>query len=393
MADKKTEAAKRLKERTAKKRFKLPEGDTTFRVLPNAKGLKNKAYFEYGMHGEVGPRKAYIRCGRNMKGEGECWLCDKILPKLEKSSKSSSHQAAEKMARKDVFAVQITYKEDEGGWIGPVIWEMSPSVANKVLAIMTKREIDDPVKGYNLTISRTGTGMKDTRYGDIDRDDEPSAVPEKIMARLKPFSEVIRRYDEADMQTAYYGHEQEEDEDEEVTKKSQDEEDEEEEKPSRKKPKDEEEEEETESEDEDEKPKGKKKPKEEDEEESEEEEEEEKPKGKKKPKDEEEDEETEEEEEEKPKGKKKPRDEDEDVEDALDEEDESDISELTEDEDEDEKPKGKKKPKDEDEEEEEEDEKPKGKKKPKDEDEESEDEDEDEKPKSGKKKKKSDDDD
>lgn len=319
--DKKEAAAQRHKERTASKRFKLPEGDTTFRVLPNAKGLDKAEYIEYAMHQNVGARKAYLRCGKNIRGEGDCWLCDTLIPKLEKSGKASHKRAAEDLKRKENFAVQIIYQSD-GKWIGPTLWEMSASVANKLLNVMSRRDVSHPEKGYNLTISRVGTTMTSTKYGDIDRDDERSEVPEKLLAKLKPFGEVLRKYDEKVMKAEYYGHEQDEDEpeEEEEEKKKDESEEEEEEAPKPKKPKKpaEEEEEETEEQEEEEKPKKPKKPKadaeekEETEEEEEipdlEEEEEEKPKKPKKPKEEEEEEneeqEEEEEEEEKPKPKK-----------------------------------------------------------------------------------------
>jgi hypothetical protein len=351
--DKKAAARELLKERTSRKRFKLSEGATTFRVFPNAKGVDKSEYVDYGMHSEVGPKKAYMRCGKKKDGTGSCFLCDTIIPKLEKSGKSIRRQAAERMARRDVFAVQVAYKEEDSTkWLGPALWEMPQSLANGLLGILTRHDVSDPKKGYNLTVTRVGTGMRDTRYGSLERDEERSAAPADLLAKLKPFSEVIRKYEEDQMKAAYYGHEQDEDEDEKEDEK--DEED---------------------TEEEDEKPKGKKKSEDEDEEvEEEPEEEEEKPKGKKKVKEEEEEEP--EEEEEKPKGKKKAKDEDEDEEVEEDEE----FPTLTPDEDddveEDEKPKGKKKSKeDEDEEDaEEEDEKPKGKKKAKaDEDEEDED--------------------
>lgn len=258
--DKKEEARRRWKERTAKKRFKLPEGDTTFRVLPNKKGLNFREYVEYAMHSEIGPRKSYLRCGKSAKGEGECWLCDVVIPKLEKSGKSSHRQVAERMQRKESFAVQIAYKDEDDRWIGPVLWEMPNSIANGLLGIMGRRDISHPEKGYNLTISRTGTGLRDTKYGQLDRDDEPSEVSEKILERLKPFAEVVRKYDEEGMKAAYYGHEQEEEPEEEEKEKEREEE--EEEKPKAKKGRREEEEPELADEDE-EKPKGKKKEEEE----------------------------------------------------------------------------------------------------------------------------------
>src|SRR6266566_6672924 len=344
MVDKKAAAKELLKERTSRKRFKLSEGVTTFRVLPNPAGDDRPDYVDYGMHSEVGPRKGYLRCGKKKNGSGDCFLCDTIIPKLEKSGKSIRRQAAERMARRDVFVIQIAYKEEDSEkWLGPALWEMPQSLANGLLGIISRHDIVDIKKGYNLTITRSGTGMRDTRYGSLERDEDRSKAPEEILKRLRPFSEVVRKYDESQMKAAYYGHEQEDEEEAAVETEEEEELDTEEETPKKKKSKDEEEEVE-ESEEEEEKPKGKKKSKVvEDEEEEIDEEEEEKPKGKKKVKEEEEVEEDEEEddsfpdldeeEEEKPKGKKKVKEEE----------------EVEEDEEEEEKPKSKKKPKDEDE--------------------------------------------
>jgi hypothetical protein len=207
--DKREAIKQRLKERTTSKRFKLPEGDTTFRVLPNAKGLDKFAFVEYAMHSNVGARKAYLRCGDKKAGEGNCWLCTKVA-ELGESKKSAAREAADKMKRKEACAVQIAYVSD-GKWIGPVLWEMPVSIANKLMGIMSRKEVENPEKGYNITISRVGTGMTDTRYGDMDRDDEPSAAPAKVLAALQPFGEVVRKYDEALQKKEFFGHEQTED--------------------------------------------------------------------------------------------------------------------------------------------------------------------------------------
>lgn len=215
--NKKEAAQKLLRERSQKKRFTVPEGETTFRLLPNARGVDKAEYESYGMHSNVGPRKSYVRCGKRDGGKGTCWLCDKKLPDLANSKSSVKRKMSEDMARKECFAVQIAVKEAEG-WAGPKLWEMPNSVANKLLSILTRRdELADPVKGYNLTITRTGTTMTTTRYGDLDRDDEASKAPKDVLARLKPFEDVIRRYDEPAMKAAYYGHEQDEEEGQEAS--------------------------------------------------------------------------------------------------------------------------------------------------------------------------------
>jgi hypothetical protein len=219
---KQEDAARKLKEReaAARKRFKLPEGLTHFRLMPNAKGVEKSEYVDYFMHSNVGPRKAYIRCGKNVKGEGDCWLCDVTLPKLEASDKASKRKAAEDMAAVQKFAVQIAIIDEDEHWSGPFLWEMPPSLGNGLLGVLSRKPVGDPQKGYNLTVTRTGTTFTGTKYSAIERDDERSAVPEKILARLKPFGEVIKKYNEEAMKAAYFGHEQEDDEtEEEVTSK------------------------------------------------------------------------------------------------------------------------------------------------------------------------------
>jgi len=236
--DKQAEAAKRLKERqqAAKKRFTLPEGDTVLRVLPNAKGLDRKEFVEYGMHSNVGPRKAYIRCGKTQEGEGDCWLCDEMLPKLSDSEKATRRKAAEEMARGDRFAVQIAVMDEDENWSGPHLWEMPNKLANTLLGMLSKRDIANPKKGYNITASRTGTTFTTTRYPNFDRDDDPSPAPEKVMAKLKPFGDVVPKYSEEDMKAAYYGHEQEEEEERPTRRPAVEEPEPEEERPRRRRP-------------------------------------------------------------------------------------------------------------------------------------------------------------
>jgi len=198
----------RLQERTQGKRWKLPEGETTFRVLPNAKGEKFPEFFEYRMHGQVGPGKKYMRCGKNFRGEGRCWLCDIVIPSLEKSPKQSKKLAAAAMKAKNCCGIMVATIVN-GKWRGPFFWEAPFTVANKIMGVMHKHNVADPKRGCNLTISRTGTGKTSTRYGDLDRDENKSAVPPALLQRLTPFSDHVRPYDEAYMKASFYGRDKE----------------------------------------------------------------------------------------------------------------------------------------------------------------------------------------
>lgn len=335
MGDWRDNARQRLKDKQSKGRFKLDVGENTLRILPNARGAERSPFFEYYIHREVGPNKRFLRCGKKVPDAvGDCWLCDRLIPKLEASGNKAKLARAAALERKEQFVVQVAVLDtDSNKYKGPYLWAVSTGGAKSLAAGLLrlfqskKRDYADPKKGYNLTIDRTGTGMTDTRYGPPTPDEEPSKVPSDILGKLKKFSDLVPGYSEEEQKAAYFGRDREDDAD--TKRKGRDEEEEEEELEE-----DEESESETEEEEEGDdvkkkKNKKKKKPsadeeeeedehvgeEEEEETESEEEEEEEAPKKKKKKKPAEEEEEEEEpepeeeeeEEEEKPKKKKKKR--------------------------------------------------------------------------------------
>jgi hypothetical protein len=379
--DWRAEAGRRFKEKQQKGRFKLAEGENTIRILcyEDKKG-RRRVFFEYRVHREVGPNKRFVRCGTNVHGEGECWLCDEKIPALANSDDAGKQKRAELLAAKEQFVVQVaTVDTDTGKMNGPFLWTVptggARSLAARLLGVLksTKRDYVDPEEGYNLTIERTGMGKTDTNYSQPIPDEEPSKVPSRILAAVKPFGQLIPAYSEEQQKAAYFGRDEREEAEEA---------EEEETKPKRRAAA--EDEDENGGEDED-RPRSKKKPRADDDEEAVAEEDDEAPRSKKKKPVAEDDEETTVEDEDEPaskRKKKRPVDEDEDAE-----------SEPEEDEEERPKPKKKARPADEDEEPvaDEDEPAPKKKKKPvADEDEpepEEEAEDEDEKPSKKKDKK------
>ncbi len=205
-------ARDRVKRKQQGTRFKLVPGDNSFRVLPNHAGLDHPPYYEYRIHRDVGPDKKMVRCGKSIEGEGDCWLCDEIVPRLEKSGKRSKIAQARVLAPGEQFVVQVASADAESGkMIGPLTWYVptggAKSMSVQLLGLLAspRRRYDDPKKGYNINVSRTGTGPTDTRYGAIEPDDEPSKVPSSIMSELKPFDKVIPAYDEDEQRAAFYG--------------------------------------------------------------------------------------------------------------------------------------------------------------------------------------------
>jgi hypothetical protein len=338
-------------------KYTLQEGTNVIRILktpPDKERNSPGLWIEYRMHGNVGPNKRFVRCGKSISGKGDCWLC-KVVDKLRRKGKPKRATALEAI---QVVEMAIAVVDpDSGKMRGPKRFYLrsgrgAKSMAYKLMTgIIASRRKDylNHKKGYNISIERVGTGQFNTTYPvGPTPDDEPSKVPSRIVDDLKPFVDIIPQYDEDQQQNAYYGRE----DDSRMSKDS---------KKKKKKREDEDPDEDDEDEDQDE---------EEEDEEDEEDEDDEDEKSKKKKKG---------------KKSKKSRDEDEDADEEDEEEEEEDEEEEEEEEEEDEKPKkkkGKKSRDDEDEDEEDEDEEEE------DEDEDEEEEEEDEKPKKKKKKSK-----
>lgn len=272
--DYRTRAAARAKTVGAKKDWKPIEGENTIRILPTPPDKKgnNEVYIEFQVHKDVGPEKRWLTCGHDaVTGEGSCICCDKYIPKLERSGKDTRASA---MAPVKVLGVNIALVDSEGNMKGPTPWKVTAVTLQRIILQIigsTKRAYVDAKRGYCFTITRTGTGQKDTRYVGPEADEESSKVPSKIIEALKPFNrdKAFPVYDEEAMKKALYGSD-DEDEDEEDDVDIDEEEDDEKSKSKKKSKKSDDEDEddedtededddEDEEDDEDEKPKSKSK--------------------------------------------------------------------------------------------------------------------------------------
>jgi hypothetical protein len=253
-------AAEHRKEKLSKGLFKLPEGETKIRILKTPKDEERNSpsvWIEYYVHRNVGPKKLTLRCGKSVIDDsGPCWLC-KVVKVLKEKGKT---KMAALLERQKVYAVQVAvWDEDISNLRGPLLWPMpsgksAKSISFKVETIVSsKKDYLNHKEGYNFTFERQGTGMMDTVYGKTERDDEPSAVPKQIVAKLKPFADVVLQYDPEAQKNAYYGKAVEDEEEEQPKKRRPVDEDEDEAPtPKKKKP--------AVDEDEDEEPQPKKKP-------------------------------------------------------------------------------------------------------------------------------------
>jgi hypothetical protein len=207
----------RLKEKAQGNAFTLAQGDNIIRILPHAKSSGRRPFATYYAHGNVGPHKRLIRCGKNPDtDDGACWLCDSLIPKLERSGSKSQQGLAKLMSRKERVCFQVAWLDKATGrMLGPKFLFFGASThnsaGNRLLRIIgnPKISIEDPQSGYNISVSRSGQGFS-TSYEDFQRDDTPSEVPQEILNKIRPFSDAVVAYSEEDQRLAYRGRQQEE---------------------------------------------------------------------------------------------------------------------------------------------------------------------------------------
>ncbi len=217
------EAHRRAKAMKAGNKFKLTEGQNTFRVLPNLRAVlaykkmekKNwtKAcsafppFVEFLAHREVGPDKKFVRSGKNIYGrQGKCWITDLLIPRLDRSPSASDRAAAKAMQPQEQYVIQVAWLDKDNEWLGPGFFYVPAPLRPHIMTLLGNldgRLYDHPKKSKNITINRTGMGMKDTKYGTIILDEDPSVVPHDIVCKVKSFTEVAIEYSEATQKDAW----------------------------------------------------------------------------------------------------------------------------------------------------------------------------------------------
>jgi len=209
---------RRSKELTSGGRFKVVDGENDMRIMPNKLcwDAKRKVWDttkfppseEVRMHYSVGPDKRAQICGKKLNydslvWEGKCWLCDQKIPEL--SRHPSKAQMVEDMSATDQLLLQVA-PISNGAMLAPKpFWISSRRLHRELLNALwsSKRSYDSPTKGHNITITVTGTGMQ--KEFKLDWEDEPSKVAPNILAGIKPFSEIIGKYNEAAQRAAFAG--------------------------------------------------------------------------------------------------------------------------------------------------------------------------------------------
>lgn len=193
--------------------LKVKEGETTLRILPPSWDEKGDEKWGRGwdigiwIHYEVGPDKATYLCLDKMRGE-TCPVCE-----ARRQGTDDERDALKPQWRALVWVIN---RDDEKA--GPQIWSMPTSVFREInLRSVDKKHntpihIDDPEEGYDITLSRDGTGLK-TKYSgfEIDRDPTPLHEDEKIQDKWleyiseNPLPDILQFYDAAHIESVLFG--------------------------------------------------------------------------------------------------------------------------------------------------------------------------------------------
>ncbi len=222
---------KRQQERVNDKKdgasLKLEDGITCFRVMPdkkdllpdgrlNPKGIQNSPVREFRMHRHWGPDDAVVTCGKDIDGKGRCWGCDEVIPKLEANPAKAAQ--ARLVGPQEQFVIQASkfdtatqrFKLPKIMWLStgagipgkPGSNTLALRVQSKIVG--TRKDYIDPIKGYNLNIEKTGSGLK-TRYPSVEGDESPTKVPLAVTAAVVSLDSLLPKYDEEDMKSLWFG--------------------------------------------------------------------------------------------------------------------------------------------------------------------------------------------
>jgi len=215
----------KLEGRSTGRFLTLIAGINIFRPLPNYywqmsnEPDDNPTAVEYLKHRDVGPKAAMCTCGKyfNDEGEieGECYLCDVVIPKLLGGSPKEVERA-EKMKAVPFTLMQVS-PVINGRFQEPKILELqvggAKSWGSKVMGILLRADkfYEHPTKGKNIVIHKHvepgKSAMKGTTYPVIEVEEEVTKVPKAIFDMRKPLEDLLPVYDIEEVKAALRGQE------------------------------------------------------------------------------------------------------------------------------------------------------------------------------------------
>lgn len=143
--------------------FKLVVGRNILRILPPPVNQRSPFKIVHQHFIELpGNRKSFI-CAR-LEAKKPCAICKKIDQLRASPSKADRDAADDMFARRRIFVNVIDRKNPDKG---PMVMAVGKQVHEQLLGLRddeTGGDYCDPEEGYDVVITRTGTGKNDTKY-------------------------------------------------------------------------------------------------------------------------------------------------------------------------------------------------------------------------------------
>jgi hypothetical protein len=149
-------------------------GDNLIRILPPTWEDADHYAYTAWMHKWIGPDNSNYLCPRKMLGKA-CAVCD-----AAREAKDAGEKDEEKALNPSEALLTWILDRDADDPAHPYLYQMSWTMDRDIAALCYNKRsgkilnIDDPDDGYDLTLKRSGTGLKTKYFGlAIDRDPSP----------------------------------------------------------------------------------------------------------------------------------------------------------------------------------------------------------------------------
>lgn len=182
--------------------YRPKQGDNLIRYLPPTWNDSDHYGYTAFVHRGIGPDNATYLCPRKMLNK-PCPICE-----AQKEAKDAGENEEAQALNTSERVISWVIDRDADDPEKPLIYDTSWTQDRDIVSLcMNERTgeilmIDHPDKGYDVTLKRTGTGMKTKYYGyAIARDDSPIHDSEKAQDEIldyvkeNPIPDVLNFYD------------------------------------------------------------------------------------------------------------------------------------------------------------------------------------------------------
>lgn len=147
--------------------WKVPVGRTTVRFLPPKLGWPSPFVIQHQHFIDMPGQKQVIFCCPRLHEGKTCLACAKA-DKMETSGNSRDAKIAQRLRPNKRIMANVVVAPSKEGTQKVSVWAFGKQVYEQLKAI---REDDtaggnflDPIKGFNISVNRKGTGKDDTKY-------------------------------------------------------------------------------------------------------------------------------------------------------------------------------------------------------------------------------------